>query len=67
MIFVQLRMSTGTIGHAFKLHKPSANSPRSRFLASRIINIWNSLPLSRFLAVLMLSSDQYAVLIFLSV
>jgi len=42
--FFQLRMSTGTRGHAFKLHKPSANSSRSRFFASRVINIWNGLP-----------------------
>ena len=46
--FFQLRrsMSTGTRGHAFELYKPSANSSRSRFFASRVINIWNSPPQS---------------------
>ena len=61
-------VTTGTIGHAFKLYKPSVNSSGSRFFASRVINIWNSLPQSTDFSrvVLMLSNDQYVVLIFFS-
>jgi len=63
-----LSVTTGTrpIGHAFKLYKPSVNSSGSRFFASRVINIWNSLPQSTDFSrvVLMLSNDQYVVLIF---
>jgi len=59
-------MSTGTRGHAFKLYKPSANSSRSCFFASRDINIWNSLPQSTDFSSINAFRRQYVVLIFLS-
>jgi len=37
----------GTRGHAYKLFKPRCTaSIRSNFFAGRVINIWNSLPVS---------------------
>jgi len=40
-------MKSGTRGHAYKLFKPRCTaSIRSNFFAERVINIWNSLPVS---------------------
>jgi len=45
--FFKLCPCTVARGHVYKLYKPSRTiSARSRFIACRIINAWNNLPLS---------------------
>ena len=45
--FFKLSPSSITRCHAYKLYKPDSNSAaRSHFFARRVINAWNSLPLS---------------------
>ena len=47
--YFEVRSVLGTRGHAYKLFKPRCRptaSIRSNFFAERVINIWNSLPVS---------------------
>jgi len=45
--YFEVRSVLGTRGHAYKLFKPGCTaSIRSNFLAERVINIWNSLPVT---------------------
>jgi len=45
--YFEIRSVLGTRGHAYKLFKPRCTaSIRSNFFAERVINIWNSLPVT---------------------